>query len=168
MNYLILAYKRDNDDYCMGCHMASYSSNFQYLNTNDREKAIRFLVDKINFKGDDREAGYRFTIFIDGKTSDCNDLDGETTDYDNLTANPEGEYEYDEEPGRKLMADANDTADREANDAVEKAKAAAARQKAAEEAQKAIDKVRKAAEKEENDRKEFERLKAKFEGESNV
>ena len=62
MNYLIIAYKADNDDYCMGCHMASYSSNFSYLNTNDREKAIRFLVDKINFKGDDREAGYNFTI----------------------------------------------------------------------------------------------------------
>lgn len=164
MNYLILAYKADNSDYCMGCHMASYSSGFEYINTDDREKAVRFLVNKINYKGEDREAGYEFTIFIDGKTSDCNDLNGDTSE--NLYFDLNGEYDYNEEPGRKLMAEARDTVEREAKDAVAKAEAAEARKKAAEEAQKVVDAARKAREKEENDVREYERLRAKFAGEA--
>jgi hypothetical protein len=164
VKYLILAYKADNEDYCMGCHVASYSSDFQYLNTTDREEALRFLVDKITYKVEDREYGYDFTIFIDGKTSEYNNLNGETTDYDNLITNSEGEYDYDEEPGRKLMADARATIKRNEFDALAKAAAAARRaQTEAEEAYK-IEEARKEREREAHDRKEFERLTAKFGG----
>ena len=151
MNYLIIAYKSDSSDYCRGCHMASYSSDFEFINTNDRNKALRFLVDKINTTLDYNESGFKFTMFLDGKTTDVNDNDG-STDEDLYNYEPI----YEEDPARLLMAEANKVAQYEKEHAEEVRKQKKAQEEAAE-------KARAAREKEAKDRKEFERLKAKYE-----
>jgi|SRR6201998_47647 len=152
MNYLIVAYKSDSSDYCRGCHMASYSSDFEFLNTNDRSKALRFLVDKLNVKLDYNESGFKFTLFIDGKTTDVNDNSG-STDEDLYNY----ELIYEEDPARLLMAEANEVAKYEKEHAEEIRKENEKKRKEAEAA-------KAAQEKEANDRREFERLRAKYQG----
>ncbi len=43
MRYLITAYKSESADYCRGCLMESYGSDFEFINTLDRGEAIQFI-----------------------------------------------------------------------------------------------------------------------------
>jgi len=148
MNYTILAYKPDSDDYCMGCVRARYSADFEYRCTESREEAVKFIIEKLkaNKKMEFNESGYEITILINGKEVDSGTWLDETETWD---------YS-DKETAQSMMQEAEAMLGSEEADAKAKAEAA-------EEAQKAADKVRKAQEKEENDAKEYERLKAKFE-----
>ena len=66
MRYIILAYKCSNDDYCMGCHMESWDSDLETIDTEDRERAIEFMFEilKRNSQKDCREASYEFQYFL--------------------------------------------------------------------------------------------------------
>jgi uncharacterized protein (DUF1501 family) len=149
MIYTIFAYKPDSDDYCSGCRIASYSSRFEFLNTEDKNKALRFIVDKMSQRMDSGEAGYDFAIIVDGHTL-YNDLDGISDDALSDTW-------IEENPARDLMSEARAASECEVREAKEKAKAAEIHAKAVEEA-------RKVAQKEKDDRAEFDRLKVKFGG----
>lgn len=64
--YIALAYKEDSADYCRGCHMASYSSDFEYIQTSDVDELTRFWID-ISFRNSRlniSESGYELTLLI--------------------------------------------------------------------------------------------------------
>ncbi len=150
MNYTIIAYKPSNSDYCRGCLMASYSSEFDMLCTDERDEAVQFIVakHKANKGHEYREADYDITLLIDGKEPRGVWVEG-----------AEGEDGYwdesVEEHAQAILDEAKTIADRTEAEAKAAKEAAEARQKAA-----AAAAVAKA--KEESDRKEFERLKAKY------
>lgn len=66
--YLLVAYKPDSADYCKGCLMASYSSDFVRYNNLSREDLVKrwgeLLAKNMNLEFG--EAGYIFHIFEDG------------------------------------------------------------------------------------------------------
>lgn len=66
--YMFVAYKPNSSDYCMGCHMASYSSDFIFKNHLTREELIEewALVLFKNATLDYNEEGYEFRIFNNG------------------------------------------------------------------------------------------------------
>jgi hypothetical protein len=49
--YLLVAYKADTTDYCMGCRMDSTSSEFTHLETDDIDVVI-YQLGKIKFDND--------------------------------------------------------------------------------------------------------------------
>jgi hypothetical protein len=151
MNYTIIAYKPSNTDYCRGCFMASYSSEFDMLCTDDRGEAVQFIVDKhkANEKHESREADYDITLLIDGK-----EPAGVWVEQDGK----EGGY-WDESVQEHAQA-ILDEAKTIANRTEAEAKAAAA---AAEKLRKEAEAARAVAAREEHDRNEYERLKAKYE-----
>jgi hypothetical protein len=69
----ILAYKSDSDDYCRGCVMARYSSDFQWKSSMDRGEIEEFLAGLMfaNKHLDHGEAGYEITFLFNGE--ECND-----------------------------------------------------------------------------------------------
>lgn len=66
--YLLIAYKPSSDDYCRGCHMASYSSDLCIINNLTLDEVINeasnFLC-KNEFL-DCNEVGYNLSIFKNG------------------------------------------------------------------------------------------------------
>ena len=69
MNYTLIAYKPNNDDYCMGCHMASYSSDFELFHTIDKQELVNkwLSIHQQERSHDDRECGYDITILVNGQ-----------------------------------------------------------------------------------------------------
>jgi hypothetical protein len=65
----ILAYKSDSEDVCRGCHMASYSSDFQFRSSMDRTEVAEFLAGLMfaNKHLDTNEGGYEFTWLFNGE-----------------------------------------------------------------------------------------------------
>lgn len=68
MMITILAYKPDSEDYCRGCHMASYSSDFQRKSSENSEEIAEFLAGLmfLNSHFDKNESGYEFTWLFNG------------------------------------------------------------------------------------------------------
>lgn len=68
MNYTLIAYKPNNDDYCMGCHMASFSSDFELFCTTSEEELLDKWLDirKAERQFDEHEAKYEITILFNG------------------------------------------------------------------------------------------------------
>lgn len=66
--YLFIAQKPDSTDYCRGCRMASYSSDFFIENLMNREELIKKWAEYIqkNMNLDYNEAGYGFYVFKNG------------------------------------------------------------------------------------------------------
>jgi hypothetical protein len=66
--YLFIAKKDYSSDYCMGCHMASYHSDFELRNWLSREELIKvrseYLHKNMNMRIN--EAEYEFYIFKQG------------------------------------------------------------------------------------------------------
>lgn len=60
MRYILTAYKSDSSDTCRGCLMESYSSDFEFINTTNRDEAIRFIAKILlaNMKLGHGESGY--------------------------------------------------------------------------------------------------------------
>lgn len=66
--YLFIAKKESSEDYCRGCRMASYSSDFQkknYLTKDELVKEWGFYLQK-NMNLDCNESGYKFMVYRDG------------------------------------------------------------------------------------------------------
>lgn len=65
MKYAIAAYKSDSADYCRGCLMASYSSAFRSIHTDDQNQALEFLTEILyqNLIREHGEDEYEFTFF---------------------------------------------------------------------------------------------------------
>lgn len=141
MTYTVFAYKPDSDDYCRGCHVASYSSDFEYKITDDREEVIKFLVEKYraNKHMDYNETEYGITLLFNGKEP-CDEA---------------------VEATKNMMAEAEVIAEREEIEAKAAAEKEAAHKKAVQEAEAK-------AKQEEADRKTYEKLKAKYEGGEDV
>ena len=56
--YIFVAYKPDSSDYCMGCHMASYPSEFVFeVDLSKEELAIAWAC-CLNFVGGSNECGW--------------------------------------------------------------------------------------------------------------
>jgi hypothetical protein len=72
MNYTLIAYKPSSDDYCRGCHMASYSSDFEVFCTDNEEELLNkwLNIQKTKRTLDTNEAGYEITLLSDGKEAD--------------------------------------------------------------------------------------------------
>lgn len=66
--YLFIAYKPDSEDYCRGCRMAEYSSDFESANhltaAKLAEKWAEYLYRNTQLRCN--EAGYQFSIYLDG------------------------------------------------------------------------------------------------------
>lgn len=69
--YTLIAYRPNGDDYCMGCHMGSSSSEFEITYHRDIETlAERYLVIQKQMFDDrnDREVmAYEFTVLCEGQ-----------------------------------------------------------------------------------------------------
>lgn len=62
-NFILIAYKPNSEDYCRGCHMASYSSDLQQLETDNEQELIDFWAGLLATKLDHNEEGYEFTLY---------------------------------------------------------------------------------------------------------
>ena len=71
MSWVVIAHKPSSSDYCMGCCMASYSSDLEIEEFDDRERCILFLaeIESRNEHLESREVGYEITI-IEGEEVD--------------------------------------------------------------------------------------------------
>jgi hypothetical protein len=67
MSYLLIAYKPDSYDYCRGCLMDSYSSDFQQSQHEDRAKLIEQAAELDAYETRSGEEGYSVTIYADGE-----------------------------------------------------------------------------------------------------
>lgn len=114
--YLLVAYKPDSDDYCKGCHMASYSSDFVRHNHLSREELIQKWGELIakNKQLECNEAGYDFYIYEDGVEvweeygATCDKNDPEDVDgvhYDAIRLNIEAIHSEALSVGCKLVRD---------------------------------------------------------------
>jgi len=65
-NYTLIAYKSDNTDYCRGCEMDRWSSDFQLFCTDDLDELAREYFRIKQIKIEQREAEYEITFLIDG------------------------------------------------------------------------------------------------------
>ena len=149
--YTILAYKPDSSDYCMGCHVASYSSGFEYYYTEDRGEAVKFIAGKLvnNKHMDNNEDGYEITILMNG-------AEPSQDTWDELH---EGKEWSDHCHAEAMMEEAKALAEKEIADAKKREEEAKAQREEAAKVQAAIDKENK-------ERATYERLKAKYEEKS--
>ena len=141
--YTVLAYKPDSDNYCMNCHMESYPSDFQFKVCGSEQEAVEFAALFVGHVCRHGESGYDVVILVNGK---------------------DGSYPYCDIAARRILDSAGALRKQREGEAEElaareKEKAKIAHKKSRENAKKA-----KALAGEARDRKEFARLKAKYEG----
>jgi hypothetical protein len=160
MNYTLIAYKPDSSDYCMGCHMGSYSSDLEMKNRLEEDELLEMwsnLKSKYTFMGPN-EAGYEF-VLMKGKYIIFDEIGGMADHY----------YEYlddfEEDEGANEAYEADQKWFKEFSAKLE----TATQEKIAAEKQRRSDKEQaKRAEKEEKEKQrrkvEFEKLKEEFEG----
>ncbi len=69
-NYTLIAHKPESDDYCMGCHMESYYSDFKIHTQLTRYELIQKWANFAATELDKNEAGYDITVLtsIEGFT----------------------------------------------------------------------------------------------------
>lgn len=66
MKIIIIAYKPDSEDYCRGCHMASYGSDFIIETFTNAEEMITLVKEILNRKMRVNEVGYTITVIVNG------------------------------------------------------------------------------------------------------
>lgn len=78
MNYTLVAYKPSSDDYCRGCHMATYYSDFKLTQATIPDEIIHAAAQLLteNQFMDTNEAGFELTLLEDGVESDTDNLLG--------------------------------------------------------------------------------------------
>lgn len=160
--YLFIARKDDSADYCRGCLMASYSSDFEVRNHLSEDELVRAWAEYLyqNMKLRFNESGYEFHIFENGVKV----WEGDSAVWDG-----EYRYEYDSEE-YWAKYETFDTLRTEAQNQIvqiyNKALAIAMKRKedfVAKEKREAEEKALKEAEAaKEQRRKEFEKLQAEF------
>jgi len=71
-NIVVFAYKSNSTDYCQGCVMDRYDSNFEYLQTSSVEEAVEFVARFLfaNMHMSMGEYDYEVTILADELTTD--------------------------------------------------------------------------------------------------
>ncbi len=62
--YTLTLHKPDSDDYCRGCHMASYPGNFEFIYDISEEKLISTVADYMTVKLEYHEVGYSSYIHV--------------------------------------------------------------------------------------------------------
>jgi hypothetical protein len=67
MTYTVLAYKQDSKDFCMGCLMASYGSDFEFEAFKTEQEAIDFAAKFLAYDRKIGETGYDVTILVNGR-----------------------------------------------------------------------------------------------------
>lgn len=149
MNYTLIAYKPSSDDYCRGCHMASYSSDQDLFFSQSEDEIIEEWV-KIKVRNenlDTNEVGYETTLLINGLHQ------GHWFEGENLPT--WSEFERIQDKAHQAYKDFVRKREQEKQkEAEEKARAAAERKRQKE--------IEAAAAKEEHDRQEYERLRNKY------
>ena len=75
--FCLFAYKPDSDDYCRGCHMASYSSQSIILTDVREDDIIAALVEikKANDSRDHGEAWYESCVIFEGEGEEVEDYE---------------------------------------------------------------------------------------------
>ena len=63
MSYLAVCYKPNSDDYCRGCHMASYDSE-HHTRVLEEEELIDFISDLLAQPLDCGEKGFEYEIYL--------------------------------------------------------------------------------------------------------
>jgi len=86
--FILIAYKPDSSDTCMGCYMGGYSSDLE-VKTNLNETELLDLWSDLKshygFRGPN-EAGYEFMVIKDGHTV-----------FDEMEGAIDGNFDYDED-----------------------------------------------------------------------
>lgn len=74
-NYLVIGYKPDSDDYCRGCHMASYPSDYFESIYNTLDEAVDRMSECRAQRLSTNEKGWDFTVYrvYDGKIQEWDD-----------------------------------------------------------------------------------------------
>lgn len=67
MNYTLIAYKPDSDDYCMGCEMARYRSDHRVICSEDPAAIALAWAEVETTKLAHGEAGYECTLLLNGE-----------------------------------------------------------------------------------------------------
>lgn len=79
MSWVCIAYKPSSSDYCRGCLMASYYSDFEMLETEERDEVVKFITN-IEFRNENleiNESGYEITIIKGEEVRDTDKYDVE-------------------------------------------------------------------------------------------
>ncbi len=159
----VLAYRSSGADYCLGCLMESWGSDFEFGVYDEGEypsgpqtiTAAAGFVSKFLLYNDDKENGgdYDITILLDGR--ECHYY---------FTSSTATRAELTDTVAKAVMEQAKGflAADKKAKEEAAKA------EEAQEEAEKAAWTKEQARLKEVKDREEYTRLKAKFEGGSDA
>jgi hypothetical protein len=147
MTITVLAYKANSSFYVMGCHQASYSSD---LRIGETGRAAEFAAKYLSFKGDMDEDGYSIIVLADGRGCSLSGF---------IDAS---DFFKDDFVGAVIKTVWRKAQRLSLRKATEEEK-----RKAAEEAENlrlAGEKAALAEAREKRERSEYERLKAKFEG----
>lgn len=156
--YTFIAYKPDSDDYCRGCHMCSYASDFISEQRLDREELVREWANVMVKNENTRvsEKGYEVQVYENGILIE-DEINGQAHYED---------FERPDEPDSDQAMERYDTSmsalaqiEKEAQALADHLLNAKKQEKAAEEAAKAS--AAEACEKERR-RQQFERLKSEF------
>lgn len=145
--YTLIAYKPNSDDYCRGCHMATYSSDLCVINGLNDENLLLECADFLtkNKNLDYNEDGYQFAILFDDKIVIDNLCDASKV---------RGEYESDlefQDKVRGILEEAEDLAKKNFD-----------QQQKAKKEQEEKKKIEKEETERINRKKKFEELKKEF------
>lgn len=152
--YIFIAYKPDSDDYCRGCVVARYGSDFVHEPTNDAQRLAKIWGNCL-FKNktlDCNEVGYDIIIYRNGQigydTSNSSGFTNDGIDYD-------AEDWKEQEQAQKLTQ-----ADLE--EILKQAEIIADQKVELKKAEEQAEANRKQQEEQDRRRAEFERLKKEF------
>ena len=154
--FLFLAYKPNSDDYCWGCHMASYSSNFEiHSRIKSSEALISIWADIINRNKNLSvgEKGYEVQIYENGKCV-YDDIYGGMSYEDFESEYPDNFVEICDQKVEAML--------KLKEEAEKKATEQHQAKKEREQAQELLKQEKEEAAKKESRRKEYERLKNEF------
>ena len=65
--YILIVYKPNSNDYCRGCHMASYSSDHEIIDTDDRSYVVDAYAKYLSFEPQCGEEEYEISLFCDSE-----------------------------------------------------------------------------------------------------
>lgn len=155
MNYILICYKPSSDDYCRGCHMASYSDDFKSFGLLTREKLIEKWAEFKSKEMRINEVGYSFQVYYKGFR-----VFDDTQENEDFHLQDEDEYDKYEEEFKKIDSESDiDKIRMEVEDAAEIAREAERQRK-----EKAEEMLRKQKDQQRNETElaEYKRLRKKF------
>lgn len=144
--YTLIAYKPDASDYCRGCHMASYSSNFEMAHGARLADLSAFWkrIQHTDLKSERGDSAHELTLLINGI--------------------PRDELGF-KDPAMEALVEESRAWERQLEAEV---RAEFAAEKEHEAAEKAAAEQRAALARETREREEYLRLRARFEGDQHA